>query len=194
VDNSGSGGDFVSYFNPYQVKPVSPNTVNSLRVSILNSNFATVAQTYQKVINDGKVDLTMQSITIGANENITAAIGANNTEKASAYILSDEKSFAIIIQTDEINADEKDSAHLIISGSLKRPPLPGAYLKISLAPIPRKSATHCASVSSAVSAPKIPPTKDGIAILPPTCITNASIRGDESKNKEHLARRNAAKP
>ena len=129
-----------------------------------------------------------------ANENITAATGANSTEKTSAYILSDEKSIAIIMQTDEINAEEEASAHLIISGSLKRPPLPGAYLKISLAPIPRKSATHCASASPEVSAPKIPPTKDGIAILPPTCITKASISGEESKNKEHLAKRNAAKP
>ena len=71
-DNSGAGGDFAAYFNPEQVRPVGPNTVNALRVSIRNSNFATVAQAYQKVINDGKTDLTMESITIGRNANITA--------------------------------------------------------------------------------------------------------------------------
>ena len=45
------GGDFNAYFNPNQVEAVGEDTINALRVTILDKTFDSVVETYQKIMN-----------------------------------------------------------------------------------------------------------------------------------------------
>lgn len=66
------GGDFNAYFNPNQVDAVGKETINALRVSIRNESFDKVTEEYQKAMNKKDSGLTMESVTIGKDGNITA--------------------------------------------------------------------------------------------------------------------------
>lgn len=72
ADAAISGGDFNAYFNPNQVDTVSDDTINALRVSILNQSFDDVTAKYQKDMEKKDANLSMTSVTIGAEGNITA--------------------------------------------------------------------------------------------------------------------------
>lgn len=66
------GGDYNAYFNPNQVDAVGEETINALRVSIRNDSFDKVTEEYQKAMNKKDSGLTMESVTIGKDANITA--------------------------------------------------------------------------------------------------------------------------
>lgn len=66
------GGNFNAYLNPIQVDAVGKDTINALRVTILNESFDKVTEDYQKEMEKKKTNLTVESVTIGAKENITA--------------------------------------------------------------------------------------------------------------------------
>ena len=72
AESAVNGGNFSAYLNPDQVEAVSNNTVNALRVKILNTSFEAVTQNYQQLIAGGKTDLTMISANIGKNDSIVA--------------------------------------------------------------------------------------------------------------------------
>ena len=63
--DASSGGDYEAFFNPWQVNPISKNTVNALRLTIKNKDFESVAAEYQKVIDRGRTDLTVETVEIG---------------------------------------------------------------------------------------------------------------------------------
>lgn len=67
-----AGGNFNAYFNPNQVDAVGKETVNALRVTILNESFDKVTESYQKEMKSKNPTLTMETVTIGKNSDITA--------------------------------------------------------------------------------------------------------------------------
>ena len=66
------GGDFNAYFNPIQVDAVAKDTINALRVTIVNKSFDDVTKEYQKNMDKKNSNLTMVSTTIGLEDSITA--------------------------------------------------------------------------------------------------------------------------
>jgi hypothetical protein len=50
-----SGGDFEAYFNPGQVNPVGANTINALRVQIIDRQIDSVRTTYDGLVKSGKL-------------------------------------------------------------------------------------------------------------------------------------------
>lgn len=71
ADAANKGGDFNAYFNPNQVEAVGKDTINALRVTILNKSFEDVTADYQKKMEQKDSGLTMESVTFGKNNDIT---------------------------------------------------------------------------------------------------------------------------
>ena len=66
------GGDFNAYFNPIQVDAVGKDTINALRITILDKSFDDVTADYQKKMEKRDAGLTVEAVTIGKDKNITA--------------------------------------------------------------------------------------------------------------------------
>ena len=60
-----NGGDYHAYLNPKEVQPLGNNTINALRVSILNKSFDEVVADYQKQMEWRDINLSVESVTIG---------------------------------------------------------------------------------------------------------------------------------
>ena len=105
-----AGGDFNAYFNPIQVDAVGDETINALRVTIRNESFDEVTNEYQKEmekINKNKkgTTLTMQSVTIGKNNDITANRYTGTipgTELSGFIVLFKIRDKTAILQTDSV--------------------------------------------------------------------------------------------
>ena len=67
--DAANGGDYEAYFNPIQVETVSKDTINALRVSILDKSFESVVSEYQRFLNSPEYDLQVSAITVN---NVTA--------------------------------------------------------------------------------------------------------------------------
>lgn len=67
-----AGGDFNAYFNPIQVDAVGKETINALRVIVYDKSFDEVTADLQKKMDKKDSGLTMTSVTIGKDANITA--------------------------------------------------------------------------------------------------------------------------
>ncbi|MDO5451760.1 MAG: hypothetical protein Q4F56_01590 [Candidatus Saccharibacteria bacterium] len=105
ADPATAGGDFNAYLNPVQVETVGENTVNALRVTILNEGFDEVTQAYQEVMEDEKSDLTMVATTIGADNDIVANryTGTIPDTELSGYIVTFKiRDKTAILQTDSV--------------------------------------------------------------------------------------------
>lgn len=57
-----NGGDFEAYFNPVEVEPVGPQTINALRFTIKDTAFDTVTRNYEGYIKNGKLTLETRSV------------------------------------------------------------------------------------------------------------------------------------
>lgn len=66
--DAANGGDFRAFFNPGQVNTVSKDTINALRVTILNDSFEKVVAKYQRDVEGNEPKLSVQTITIGDRE------------------------------------------------------------------------------------------------------------------------------
>ncbi len=100
-----TGGDFNAYFNPIQVDAVGKETINALRVTIMNKSFDTVSQDYQKAMNKKNSNLTMTSTTIGKDNNITANRyeGTIPSTELSGFIVTFKiRDKTAILQTDSV--------------------------------------------------------------------------------------------
>lgn len=98
------GGDFQAYFNPVQVNEVSKDTINALRVTILNEPFDEVAADYQKEMEKKNSNLTMQSVTIG-QQGVTANRYTGTIPKTdlSGYIVIFKiRDKTAVLQTDSV--------------------------------------------------------------------------------------------
>lgn len=100
ADPATSGGDFNAYFNPIQVDTVAKDTINALRVSIVNRPFDTVAAEYQKVMDRKDSNLTMESVTVNgfAANRYTGKIP--NTDLSGYIIIFKIRDKTAIVQTD----------------------------------------------------------------------------------------------
>lgn len=105
-----SDGDFNAYFNPIQVDTVSEETVNALRVTIRDESFDGVAAEYQKAMDKKDSNLTMTSVTIGKNNNITANRYTGtipNTKDLYGYIVTFKiRDKTAVLQTDSVLFEE----------------------------------------------------------------------------------------
>ena len=101
-----AGGDFNAYFNPGQVDAVGKETINALRVTIRDKSIDEVSEEYDKAMKKKDANLTMESVTIGANNNITANRYTGNIPDAnglSGYIVTFKiRDKTAIVQTDSV--------------------------------------------------------------------------------------------
>ncbi len=66
VDSDASkGGDYVAYFNPVQIDPLSDKaSVYALRLTITNTSFEKTVAKYQNLLSQKKTNLSMNTITV----------------------------------------------------------------------------------------------------------------------------------
>ena len=97
------GGDFKSYFNPEQVNAVSKDTLNALRLTILNKSYEDVTADYQKEMNKKNSTLTMTAVNIGS-DNATQANRYTGTipgTEFSGFIVTFKlRDKTVVLQTD----------------------------------------------------------------------------------------------
>jgi len=102
ASDAAKGGDFEAYFNPIQVNVVSDDTINALRVKILNESFEKVAAEYQKEMDKKDSNLTVESVTFNG---ITANryTGTIPDSDLSGYIVIFKiRDKTAILQTDSV--------------------------------------------------------------------------------------------
>lgn len=103
--SANKGGDFKSYFNPVQVNAVGDDTINALRVTILDMLFDEVVAKYQDEMNRKNSNLTMETTTIGKDNNITANryTGTIPKTELSGYIVMFKiRDKTAILRTDSV--------------------------------------------------------------------------------------------
>lgn len=101
------GGDFKAYFNPKSVNPVGKDTINILRLMILDKSFDEVTAGYQKVMDKKDSKLTMEATKIGrndsANTNANRYTGTIPDTELSGYIVTFQiRDKTVILQTDSV--------------------------------------------------------------------------------------------
>lgn len=57
-----NGSNFEAYLNPGEVQPVSTQTINALRVQILNQTFENTARTYEGLVNSNQLTITTREV------------------------------------------------------------------------------------------------------------------------------------
>lgn len=100
-----TGGNFNAYFNPNQVDAVGKDTVNALRVTILNESFDKVTESYQREMKAKNSTLTMETVTIGKNNDITANRYTGtipSTELSGLIVTFKIRDKTAILQTDSM--------------------------------------------------------------------------------------------
>ena len=106
------GGDFKAYFNPEQVNAVGKETLNALRVTILNKSFDEVTADYQKDMEKKDANLTMEAVNIGSDGATQANryTGTIPGTEFSGYIITFRiRDKTVVLQTDSVNfKDEFD--------------------------------------------------------------------------------------
>ena len=97
------GGDFEAYFNPIEVNEVSNNTINALRLKIVDEPFDNVAQTYQRFVEREENKLSVQSVTVAgvAANRYTGTIP--NTELSGIIVIFKIRDKTAVFQTDSMN-------------------------------------------------------------------------------------------
>lgn len=63
ASDASKGGNFVSYFNPIEISPVSDTTVYALRLTIEDRSFESVVQEYQRYLDRG--EMSVETTTVG---------------------------------------------------------------------------------------------------------------------------------
>ena len=108
-----AGGDFNAYFNPGQVDAVGDETINALRVSILDKSFEEVTEDYKKEMEQEDSGLTVESVTVGnvAANRYTGKIP--KTELSGIIVTFKIRDKAVVMQTDSMTF--KDDFDKILS-------------------------------------------------------------------------------
>ncbi len=99
------GGDFNTYFNPIQVDAVGKETINALRVTILEKSFDDVTADYQRKMDRKDSGLTMESVVIGKKADITANRYSGripDTELSGFIVIFKIRDKTAILQTDSV--------------------------------------------------------------------------------------------
>ncbi len=102
---SAEGGDYNAYLNPVQVDSVGEETINALRVTIIDEDISKITEKYKKEMEKKDSNLTMESVTIGVNNNITANRYTGKipkTELNGFIIVFKMRDKTAILQTDSV--------------------------------------------------------------------------------------------
>lgn len=102
ADPATNGGDFNAYFNPIQVDTVAKDTINALRVSIVNKPFDTVAAEYQRAMDEKDSDLKMESVTVNGFTANRYTGTIPETELSGYIIIFKIRDKTAIVQTDSV--------------------------------------------------------------------------------------------
>ncbi|MBQ3432934.1 hypothetical protein IJG22_01385 [Candidatus Saccharibacteria bacterium] len=97
-----TGGDFNAYFNPNQVDAVGKDTINALRVTILNKSFESITAEYQRAMEQKDANLSMETVTVnGAPANrYTGKIPG--TDLSGFIVIFKIRDKTVILQTDSV--------------------------------------------------------------------------------------------
>ena len=116
--DAANGGNFSAYLNPIQVNTVSKDTINALRVSILNDSYEDVVAKYRKEVEKTDAKLTVQSVVIGNVEKGTE-VTANRytgtipgTDLSGFIVIFKIRDKTVIMQTDSVLFEEDFDALL----------------------------------------------------------------------------------
>ena len=96
------GGDFEAYLNPGEVNKVAKDTVNALRVSILNKSYDDVIADYQKKVAARNSNLTSESIMV--NKTIATEYTGTipNTDLNGYIVVFKIRDKTVVLQTDAV--------------------------------------------------------------------------------------------
>ncbi|MBR0403423.1 hypothetical protein IJI55_02650 [Candidatus Saccharibacteria bacterium] len=111
VAKNGSNGDYEAYLNPDLVSPVSTNTINALRVSILNQSIDNVTRTYDNLLKQGKITVETRAIG-GETANVYTGYLTNDIQGIAAVFKIRDKT--AIVQTDAL-VFKDDFTHVLDS-------------------------------------------------------------------------------
>lgn len=102
--DASNGGNFEAYLNPGEVQPVSRQSINALRVQILNQSFEQVATSYERLLKNNQLTVTTRSVG-GVVANVYTGTLPNNIYGIATIFKVRDKT--ILIQTDaELFAEE----------------------------------------------------------------------------------------
>lgn len=96
------GGDFNAYFNPNQVDAVGKDTINALRVTILDKSFEAVTEEYQRVMEQKDANLTMEAVTINGTPANRYTGKIPNTDLSGFIVIFKIRDKTVILQTDSV--------------------------------------------------------------------------------------------
>lgn len=104
AQDAANGGNFEAYLNPGEVQPVSTQTINALRVQILDQAFENVARNYENLTNSGQLSVTTRPVGSAVANVYTGTLPNNIRGIATIFKVRDK---TILIQTDaELFAEE----------------------------------------------------------------------------------------
>lgn len=104
AQDAANGGNFEAYLNPGEVQPVSAQTINALRVQILDQAFENVARNYENLTNSGQLSVTTRPVGSAVANVYTGTLPNNIRGIATIFKVRDK---TILIQTDaELFAEE----------------------------------------------------------------------------------------
>ena len=100
--DASNGGDYEAYMNPVEVNVVAKDTINALRVSILNKSFEAVAEEYQKAMERRDANLTMQSVTFNGITGNRYTGTIPGTDLSGFIVIFKIRDKTAILQTDSV--------------------------------------------------------------------------------------------
>lgn len=97
-----NGGDFEAYMNPIEVNTVGRDTINALRVIIRDKDFESVAQEYQRAMNNKDSTLSVETTTVGGTVANRYTGTIPNTELSGIIVIFKIRDKTAILQTDSM--------------------------------------------------------------------------------------------
>lgn len=95
--DASNGGDFEAYLNPGEVQPVSPYTINALRVTIKDQAFDLAVRQYDNYVENGKLTVTTRMIGNSLANVYTGELLNRIVGTMAAFKLRDK---TVLLQTD----------------------------------------------------------------------------------------------
>lgn len=105
AQDASNGGDFEAYFNPVEVSAVSDDTIDSLRLSILNEAFDDIITRYQREIEGDEPAMQLNLMTIGQGNNVNANVYSGiipGTEFRGYVTIFKIRDKTVVMQTDSV--------------------------------------------------------------------------------------------
>lgn len=97
AEDSDDGGDYVAYFHPGYVYPVSNDQIYALRMQIVSENFDRVTSRYTYDVEDGTLSLTVRQINGVSANYYQGTLPDDHVGRAVIFRLRDK---TVILQTD----------------------------------------------------------------------------------------------